>query len=222
MSGCFITFEGIEKSGKTTQAKLLAERLKAEGYQVLLTHEPGGTPIGEDIRAVVLNIIHSEMCPLAELFLFMASRAQHVEEVVRPHLDRGGVVLCDRFSDSTLAYQGYGRGIPLNTIEELNRIAVSGCQPDLTILLDIPIEVWFEREGRMSSVPDRIENDRGPAQLSLFRVEFPDKVREGFLRLAESHGDRIHVIDGSKDIEENERAIYPIVKERLAGLKMGR
>lgn len=233
MSGCFITFEGICKSGKTTQSKLLAERLKSEGHDVLLTHEPGGTPIGEDIRAVVLNPIHLGMSRLAELFLFMASRAQHVEEVVRPHLHRAGVVLCDRFSDSTLAYQGHGRGIALDTIRQLNRIAVAGCEPDLTFLLDIPLDLMLERQAQL--VPDRMENEstgglgsattrgrsggpRDADQLALFGVAFHAKVREGYLELAREHPDRIHTIDGTRAVATVAQEIYPIVMARLAQL----
>ena len=206
MEGYFITFEGIEKCGKTTQAELLVERLQKEGYQVVFTREPGGPPIAEKIRALILDPTHTEMSRLTELFLYMASRAQHIDQLIRPHLQSGGIVLCDRFADSTRAYQGYGRGIDFNTIEELNRMATSGCVPDLTLLLDIPLEASLERQAQLLERPDRLENEA---------IDFYRQVRQGYLQRAQKYQYRMCTIDGTKGVEHIAQEIYSIVMERL-------
>ncbi len=143
--GCFITFEGIEGCGKTTQIKLLEQHLTEKGFKVLLTREPGGCPIADQIRAILLDAANSAMTPSAELLLYAAARSQHVEEVIKPALADDCIVLCDRFTDATVAYQGYGRGLDLDSIGYLNQLATSGLKPQLTILLDCPVEVGLKR-----------------------------------------------------------------------------
>ena len=185
----FVTFEGIEGCGKSTQAKLLYEWLKENGHKVLLTREPGGTKAAEEIRELILKHREETFPPFAELCLYTAARAFHVENLIRPSLEKGFIVVCDRFSDSTVAYQGYGRGLPLELINLMNRKATKGLEPDITFLLDVPVEVGISRI--KSKVKDRIEEES---------LKFHQKVREGFLRIAEENPERVVVIDGTKDI----------------------
>jgi len=185
----FVTFEGIEGCGKSTQAKLLYEWLKENGHKVLLTREPGGTKAAEEIRELILKHREETFPPFAELCLYTAARAFHVENLIRPSLEKGFIVVCDRFSDSTVAYQGYGRGLPLELINLMNREATKGLEPDITFLLDVPVEVGISRI--KSKVKDRIEEES---------LKFHQKVREGFLRIAEDNPERVVVIDGTKDI----------------------
>ena len=167
--GIFITLEGIEGSGKTTQAGLLKDLLEASGFEVLLTREPGGSPIGEKIRHILLDTANSRMEPLAELFLYEASRTQHVEEVIKPAIAAGKAVICDRFYDASTAYQGYARGIGAETVDELNLIATGGQKPDLTIVLDLSVAEGLRRLGRNL---DRIEGET---------AVFHERVRKGYL-----------------------------------------
>ena len=194
--GSFIAFEGGEASGKSTQAQLLAARLGA-----VLTREPGGTPVGEEIRALLLHADH-EVSPRAEAMLMAAARAQHVHEVIRPALARGRHVVTDRFTASSLAYQGHGRGLPLHEVIALSRFATDGLEPDLYVLLDVAPEVAAERRAR--------EHDRVEAA----GAEFHRRVRDGFLELAASDPDRWLVVDGSRSIDEVEAA----VASRVAGI----
>jgi dTMP kinase len=201
LRGAFVTFEGIEGSGKTTQMGLAAERLAADGYPVVRTREPGGTRIGEQVRSVLLSREHGNMSPLAELFLYEACRAQLISEVVRPELKKGSLVLCDRFFDATTAYQGFGRGLDLEFIQRLNHAAGHGIEPDLTILLDLPVDKGLERI--RSRYRDR-ENPVGPNDPDRMETEDPvfhEKIRQGYLRLAEKHGHRIRVVDASGGVE---------------------
>jgi dTMP kinase len=197
MSGVFITFEGVEGCGKTTQIALLRDWFLARGQQVLVTREPGGTPIAEAIRAVLLDTDHEAMSPTAELLLYEAARAQHVDEKIRPALDAGAVVLCDRFADSTTAYQGAGRGSPPEAVEALHRIATHGVWPDLTLLIDLPVEIGLER-ARQRGRADRME-----AQA----IAFHQRVRAGFLERARREPQRIKIIDGDQPIETIAEAI---------------
>ncbi|NLY88352.1 MAG: dTMP kinase [Firmicutes bacterium] len=185
--GFFITLEGIDGTGKTTQAKLLAKNLKKRGFPVLLTREPGGTLLAERIRAILLELGEEKPVPLAELLLYGAARAQHVMKIIAPALAAGTVVICERFSDSTLAYQGYGLGLDLEMITEINRIAAGGLAPDLTLLLHLETEEICRRirQRDPESSGDRIEA-RGRA--------FLEKVQEGYLQLAEAAPERIKVI----------------------------
>lgn len=201
MRGIFISFEGIEGTGKTTQARLLADHLSKKGYAAVLTEEPGGTPIGLKIREVLLNVDHAEMHPVTELLLYNASRCQHVQEIILPAINAGKVVLTDRFSDSTLAYQGFGRGIDVSVIETLDRMATGGLKPDLTLLLDIDVEMGLRRNRGANKI-DRIE---------LEDIEFHKKVRAGYHELARSEPGRIKVIDASGTVEEIQGKVIGIV-----------
>ncbi|HVP45750.1 MAG TPA: dTMP kinase [Bryobacteraceae bacterium] len=189
--GQFITFEGIDGSGKTTQMHLLAARLRREGREVLETVEPGGTEVGAQIRRILLDSANQDLRPTAELLLYFASRAQNVEQSIRPALDQGKIVLCDRFTDSTLAYQGYARGLGEETVLTLDRIACRGLAPDLTLLIDVDLETGLAR-ARMRNVGTAGSETRMDDQ----SLEFHRKVREAYLDLARKHPGRICTIDG--------------------------
>ncbi|MEW6141774.1 MAG: dTMP kinase [Chloroflexota bacterium] len=185
MKRLFITFEGGEGCGKSTQARALYTHLKRQGIPVLLTQEPGGTDLGRHIRDLLKRQVSTSISPEAELLLFNASRAQLVSEVIKPALKKGMVVICDRFYDSTTAYQGYGRGLDLTAVKAVNDFGAGGLKPDLTILLDIPPERGLDRKGR--SVEDRYEQEA---------VRFHKRVRAGYLKLARMEPERWLVIDG--------------------------
>jgi dTMP kinase len=190
--GKFITFEGIDGSGKTKQMRLLAEDLRAEGRDVVETVEPGGTEIGRLIRKILLDPASKELTPRAELLLYFASRAQNVEQVIRPALERGATVLCDRFTDSTLCYQGCGRGLDAQIILDLDQIACAGLQPDVTVLIDIDVATSQERARR--------RNERTAANETRIDDEstaFHDRVRKGYTALSKQHPERFLVINGA-------------------------
>jgi dTMP kinase len=190
--GFFITLEGVEGSGKTTQAGLVADALRAAGYSATVTREPGGTRAGEAIRAIFLDPAVS-LHAAAELLLVLADRAQHVREKLKPALAAGEIVLSDRYSDSTVAYQGYGRGLDLKLLDELNRLASDGMRPDLTIVLDLVVETGLERTRA------RVRGDvRGPDRFEGEQVEFHRRVREGFLAIARDQPDRVMTIDATQ------------------------
>ncbi len=205
MKGAFISFEGIEGSGKSTQAKLLYSYLEGRGHEVVLTEEPGGTVIGKEIREVLLAVEHRNMSPLTELLLYMASRAQHVQEVILPALDRGAIVITDRFADSTIAYQGYGRGIDFGIIDTLDAVATGRLRPDLTILLDIDIGTGLQRNKDVRKV-DRLE---------LEDISFHERVRDGYHAIASREPSRVRTLSVRNGIEETHRAIVEIVRTRL-------
>jgi len=193
-NGCFITFEGSDGCGKSTQAKLLAEYLTSMDYEVVLTREPGGTPLAENIRQVILTPTAETLHPMTEILLYAASRAQHVEELIKPALAAGKVVICDRFIDSSLAYQGYGLGRDLQMVSEINLAAVGAVLPDLTIVIDITVEEALERAiSRSGQIQDRIESRD---------LQFHQRVRQGFLELAKDNP-RMKVLEASgKSIEQ--------------------
>jgi dTMP kinase len=191
--GVFITFEGVEGSGKSTQLGLTAKRLEAAGAPVRVLREPGGTAVGEAIRQILLDPQHVGLDARAELLLYEASRAQLVADIIEPALDWGEVVLCDRFYDSTTAYQGYARGLPLGEIARLNDIATSGLEPDLTIVIDVDPATVLARAVTASGRADRLE---------LEDVAFHERVREGFLAVARAEPQRVVVVDGSGSVEE--------------------
>jgi dTMP kinase len=188
--GIFITFEGPEGAGKTTQIELLAEVLRARGMNVLTTREPGGTPLGEELRELIKHFGGPDaVCDEAELLMFGASRAQLMAHVIQPHLDGGGVVLCDRFADSTTVYQGTARGLDADFIERLHEFTLGHRWPDLTFLLDVPVDVGFARaHARAAGGPvDRIEAESR---------QFHEAVRQGFLDLAKRHAERFRILCG--------------------------
>ena len=192
MKGVFISLEGIEGTGKSTQTRLLSEHLRKQGHEVVQTLEPGGTAIGMKIREILLSLESGEMDPVTELLLYNASRVQHLCQVVIPALQRGSVVITDRFSDSTVAYQGYGRGIDLTLLDSLDEIATGRLRPDLTILLDIEVETGLMRN-RQANKRDRLE---------LEDIRFHEKVRRGFLDIAGSDPGRFRVIPCTGSIDE--------------------
>ncbi len=209
--GFFITFEGVEGCGKTTQIKLLSELLSARGIRAVLTREPGGCPIADKIRAILLDAENRALAPLAELMLYAAARAQHVTEVISPALEAGQIVLCDRFCDATVAYQSFGRGIDRGIIDNLNRHACQGVSPDLTVLVDCDPRVGLERARR------RIEATSGPREerFELEELAFHNQVRAGYLQLAADEPDRFIIIDGSSCIEEIFAAVSVRVLARI-------
>ena len=189
--GLFITFEGADGSGKTTQYRLFAQYLRDRGFDVITTREPGGTGISEKIRALILDPDNMEMTDMTEAFLFAASRTQHVSQLIRPAVEEGKIVLCDRFMDSSIAYQGYARGLG-DCVRQINEVAVMGMQPDLTFFLDLDPERGRQRNIRAGKA-DRLEQQD---------IEFHDKVYEGYKKLAEIYKNRFIVIDASGSIEE--------------------
>jgi dTMP kinase len=203
-SGFFITFEGPEGGGKSTQIHNLAAALADRGHSVWTTREPGGTRVGEMIRPMVLGRDQPPMTAWTEALLFTAARAQHVEEVIRPRLDRGEIVLCDRYVDSTLAYQGYGRGLDLPTLRQLEIHATGGLIPDLTILLNLPIEAGLARIPRTNQ--DRLDREA---------ASFHQRVRDGYRQLAEAEPTRWREVDASAGPEQVARQILELASDAL-------
>jgi dTMP kinase len=208
----FITFEGIEGCGKTTQMQLLTDRLAENGYPAVVTREPGGCPIADKIRNILLDAANSSMVPLAELLLYAAARAQHVSEIITPALTAGKVVLCDRFTDATVAYQGYGRQLDLALIGQLNRLAAGRVRPHLTILLDCPVEVGISRAMSRIGATTGAKEERFERESLLFH----GRVRDGYLQLAAAEPDRFIVINGNRSVPDVAAAITAAVLPRLA------
>ena len=211
--GRFITFEGIEGSGKTTQIRRTADYLTKKNIPCLVTREPGGTVLGGELRNLLLNTTSLRIAEKTELLLFGADRAQHVEEVIRPALRQGTLVLCDRFSDATVAYQGYGRGLDREIIEIINNLASPSLQPDVTFLFDLSEEIGLERVSHReiladSGVPskDRFEREK---------LEFHRKVRAGYLALARAEPSRFRVIDAAREIDKVHEAVCGCLSEIL-------
>jgi dTMP kinase len=200
--GLFITFEGVDGCGKTTQINLLSEYLQKQGYEVLLTREPGGKGLGEKLREILLNY-DGEVSDRCESFLFLADRAQHIDIIVNPAVQQGKIVLCDRHTDSTVAYQGYGRGLDIDTINKLNNLATNGRKPDLTFVFDIDTETSMKRVGKNQ---DRMESAG---------IEFQTKVRNGYLEIAKQEPERVKVIDATKSIEEIHAEVLKYIKNIL-------
>lgn len=205
----FVTIEGGDGAGKTTQVKLLDDYLGARGVSRLVTREPGETGVGRTVRRILVERGETSLAAGAELFLILADRAQHVHEVIWPALEAGRFVLCDRFTDSTLAYQGYGRGMDLDLLREANRLATGGAAPELTIILDCPVDVARARLGRRSgrgALADRFEAEG---------AEFHQRVRKGFLALAEADPDRCRVIDAAASVEAVRVQVEQVIEERF-------
>lgn len=207
-----VSFEGVEGCGKTTQLRLLQGWLVSRGERTLATREPGGTPTGINIRQVVVQSCDQPLTREAELFLYLADRAQHVHEVIKPALARGIMVLCDRFSDSTLAYQGFGRGFEIPLLKRLNALCTNDLGPDLTVLLDCPISVGLKR-ARERLLSQRSDEDRFEKE----SLEFHERVREGFLWIAKNEPERFVVLDAERPIDELNTEIKTTVFDRLAG-----
>ena len=203
----FITFEGIEGSGKTTQIKLLVPVLQAKGYDCVFTREPGATEIGEKIRAILLDASHTAILPLTELLLYEADRAQHVHEVIKPALAANKVVVADRFFDATIVYQGYARGFDLELIQQIHRIVLGELTPDLTIILDLPVHAGLERAWERINSRSDLPEDRFEKE----DIAFHEKVRQGYLTLAGNEPKRFQVIDASRDAEAVHRDIVDVV-----------
>jgi dTMP kinase len=210
MAGMFITFEGIEGCGKTTQVRLLEEFLKLRSHDVVLTREPGGTRIGDQIRKILLSIENRGMFPVTELFLYAAARNQHVQEVIIPALKDGKIVLCDRFADATTAYQGAARKIEKDFLDQVHFIATGGLKPDLTIVLDCPAEVGLNRarirneKNNIQGVEDRFEQET---------MLFHERVRQGYLDIAQKEPSRVKVVNAMQSVEDvNQKIIQEVMR----------
>ncbi|MBI4400567.1 MAG: dTMP kinase [Nitrospirae bacterium] len=206
LRGILITFEGVEGSGKTTQCHRLAKLLREDGYRVVETREPGGTPLAERIRAVLLGSSAEPIAPECEASLILAARSQHVAQVIAPALREGAVVLCDRFSDSTLAYQGYGRGLNVRVLQSLNRFATGGLTPDLTLLFDIPVATGLARRRQAEMEQNRLDRET---------QRFHERVRRGFLALAAHDPRRIKVLNGRADPDTIATQVATIMRRFL-------
>jgi dTMP kinase len=202
----FITLEGPEGSGKSSQLPLLADWLRQQDYQVFTTREPGGTLISDQIRSILGNLENTAMQPRTEILLFLAARAQLVEEVMRPLLEKGTIILCDRYSDSTLAYQGYGHGVDLNTLKKLLDFATGGLYPDLTLLLDIDVQTGLERRKKSGGEWNRLD---------AYALAFHQRVRMGYLALANAEPERWIMIDASRSFEEVQLAMQKALTDKL-------
>lgn len=202
----FITLEGPEGSGKTSQLPALVGYLRDSGYEVVVTREPGGTAVGDQIREVLMNLENVSIVPRTEILLFLAARAQHVEGLIRPALEAGKVVLCDRFGDSTLAYQGYGHETDLDTLRFLLNYSTGGLQPDLTLLLDVPVKAGLAR---------KLDNSTEWNRLDAYAEAFHERVRQGYLSLAAEEPDRWMVIDATQNIDQVQSAMREAIMSRL-------
>jgi dTMP kinase len=217
MSGYFVAVEGIEGSGKTTQLRLLAAQLREEGNEIVTTKEPGGTPLANRIRAILLDPQEDGMDPLTELFLYVASRRQHVVEIIRPSLESGAIVLCDRYVDATLAYQGFGRLLDLDRLRALNDWATDSINPDLTLIYDLPEAVGLARARKRN---DSSAHLQGESRLEGEDMRFHRRVREGYLALAVAEPARYAVIDASGTIEEVFDLTRNVVMSRSSQLSL--
>ena len=210
----FLTFEGIEGSGKSTIMERMAAKLHTQGLPVRMTREPGGTAFGKELRRLLLDIRSADFSARAELLLFLADRAQHLQEVIMPAQGEGIILLCDRYADSTLAYQGYGRGMPLDQITRLLAFATGGLWPDMTLLFDVPVELGLAR-ARERNREEGAEVSEGRFEAE--RLEFHQRVRAGYLELAARHAGRYAVVDASVPTDAVLRQALDLVRERLAG-----
>ncbi len=204
-NGIFITVEGTDGSGKTTQIKLMEEYFKGKGYEVVLSREPGGTKVSEMIRDLVLDPANTDIAPVTEMILYAAARAQHVAQVIKPAVEAGKIVICDRFVDSSYAYQGCGRGVDLKIVADVNRVAIDGMIPDMTFFLDVDPELALRRRVNATGA-DRIEQEK---------IDFHRRVYEGYKNMALLFPDRIKTIDANKSIKDISFQINEYLKELL-------
>jgi len=205
-NGFFITFEGGEGCGKSTQARLLSDELNAQGYNTTLTREPGGVSSSEKIREILVEGDKNSLYPMTELLLLFAARFEHIERKIKPELNKGNIVICDRFYDSSIAYQGYGHGIELSKIEQLKKVSIDSFHPDLTFLLDLPVLEGLSRSRRIENRELRFEN---------MDVSFHEKVHNGFNQIAKNNPSRFTIIDASQPIEKIKKYILDIVSEKI-------
>jgi dTMP kinase len=213
LAGRFITFEGVEGAGKSTQMARLASWLEAQGTPVRATSEPDGSPLGPWVRRVLAE--RSPLDPLTECFLFATARAEHVRRVVRPALDRGAVVLCDRYADSTVVYQGHGRGVPLEVVAELNRLATDGLAPDLTLVLDLDAAEGLRRAHGRTDPPASAPPAAGADPFERLGLEFHERVRKGYHAIHEREPARVEVVDASRPAAAVAAAIRAVVSARF-------
>lgn len=206
MSGRFITFEGIDGSGKSTQLRLLAAHLRARGHDVIMTREPGGTELGRQLREAFLET-HEKVAPMAELLAFAADRAQHVEYLIKPALAAGKVVISDRYADATFAYQGAGRGFPADKVNQVIALATGGLKPDLTLFFDIPVEMAITR------MSDRAESEAKANRMDAETAEFYHRVRDAYLTIAAAEPERFIIVEASGSVEEIQGKVDEIVSE---------
>lgn len=216
MTGKFITLEGLDGCGKTTQLRFIEEWLEKRGDKFASTFEPGGTEFGKTIRRVLLDSRNSGLVPHAELFLFAADRAQHVEEFIKPRLAKGEIVLSDRYTDATLAFQGYGREFDIEMCRRINRLATSGLVPDLTLLFDLSVEDALQRisERKRAASADKAPHDE--SRLDNEAVEFHRRVRAGYLEIAAAEPERFRVIDAGGDVDQTWTATKKVLEEFFA------
>ena len=205
--GLFVTIEGVEGCGKTTIGKMIVDKLISDGYEVIYTREPGGIEIAEQIRKVILDVNNTNMDARTEALLYAASRRQHLVEKVIPALKENKVIICDRFVDSSLAYQGHARGLGIEKVYEINKFAIDTVMPDLTLLFDLDPKLGLER---ISANKNREFN-----RLDKEKMYFHYKIREGYLEVARKYSDRIKVVDASRTIEEVEEEVYNLIKEEI-------
>lgn len=209
--GLFITLEGGEGAGKSTQIRLLAQSLQGLGHDVVITREPGGTPEAEKIRSFLVQRDGGNWTPIAECLLLYAARQMHVETLIKPALTAGKIVISDRFSDSTRAYQSYGHGLPLEMIENLDRLVLGDFNPDITFIMDLPVELGLQRAGKRlsneSSQEDRFEN---------MGLSFHERLRKGYLEIAQTHAQRCKIIDATKTVDEIAQTMLSQVKGYLS------
>jgi dTMP kinase len=219
VNGKFITFEGPDGAGKTTQLKKLAEELKKQGHDVLVTREPGGTAISDQIRSIILDPVNKEMVDQAEVLLYAASRAQHVHQLILPALAAGRIVLCDRFIDASVAYQAYGLGVDVDMVKAISRYASSGLQATRTYILDVPVEVSLARLHHRASGTGA--NAQQLDRIELKNVDYHSRVREGFHQIAADHPERVRVVNANRNEEEIAKEIWTdcnrLLEEHISG-----
>jgi len=208
----FITFEGIEGTGKSTQIHNVKEYFESRGKEVFLTLEPGGSRVGQELRKMLLHVENKDLTPITELFLYLADRAQHIAQVIRPKLEAGQVVLCDRFADSTIVYQGFGRGLDIETLKQLNEVAVDGLWPDLTVVLDIDPETGLKRATQRNIKDGKAEAE---GRFEAEHISFHKRIREGYLTWAANNRDRIKVADASSTPDDVFERIKAIIDARF-------